>query len=122
MNKRKVKQVQVTWENGETDTFDVDATFSESINARKKAGFSNLEEWVEYHITWITMIRDLPPVGPTQEELEKKWDAELAEKRKNPKYAGTSDGKDFFYPDTAKVSTLVDFGLDDVFGSSNGQL
>jgi hypothetical protein len=62
VQKRKVKKITVTWDNGESDEYDVDATFSESINSRKKAGYKNLQEWVEYHITWITYIQDLPPV------------------------------------------------------------
>lgn len=99
MNKRKVKKLTIEWTDGETDEFEVDATFSESINARKKNGFKNLEEWVEYHITWITYVRDLEPATPvkTNEELEAESLARAAEKRKNPLYAGTQDGKDFYH-------------------------
>lgn len=73
MNKRKVVLITVTFDTGETDTFEVDATFSESLNARKKGGFANLQEWVEYHITWITYVRDLLPVisEPTVEKADR---------------------------------------------------
>lgn len=71
MNKRKVVLITVTFDNGETDTFEVDATMSESINARKKGGFANLQEWVEYHITWIEYVRDLPAVSELVKAVEK---------------------------------------------------
>lgn len=77
MNKRKVVMLTVTYENGECDTFAVDATMSESLNARKKGGFANLQEWVEYHITWVNYVRDLPnvvedtPVGKADREALK---------------------------------------------------
>lgn len=71
MNKRKVVLITVTFDNGETDTFEVDATMSESINARKKGGFANLQEWVEYHITWIEYVRDLPAVSELVKSVEK---------------------------------------------------
>jgi hypothetical protein len=73
VNKRKVVLITVTFDNGETDTFEVDATMSESLNARKKGGFANLQEWVEYHITWITYVQDLLPVvaEPTIEKRDR---------------------------------------------------
>ena len=123
MKKRKVKKLTVVWDNGESDEFEVDATFSESINSRKKYGYSNLEEWVEYHITWIQYIRDLPPVEKTKtsEELEAESLARVAEKRKNPLYAGTQDGKDFYHQPLKPKQTWEQFWTDFSKESRNGQ-
>lgn len=63
--KRKVVQVVVTFADGTTDTFKIDGIMSESINARKKGGFANLQEWVEYHITWVTYVRELDSLHST---------------------------------------------------------
>lgn len=60
MKKRKVKKITLEFADGTTDTFEVDATISESLNSRKKYGFQNIQEWVEYHITWVTYVQDLP--------------------------------------------------------------
>jgi hypothetical protein len=98
LKKRKVKYLVVTFDDGTSDEFALDGTMSESLNSRKKAGFKNLQEWVEYHITWFTLVQDLEPVEPvkTPEDLEAESLARIAEKMKNPLYAGTQDGRDFY--------------------------
>lgn len=85
MIKRKVLSIQVLFEDGEIRHYNNSpgkllGTFSESRNARKAGGFKNLEEWTEYHITWISPINigaiDVPSVEQLVNEITGKQDRE----------------------------------------------
>ena len=123
MNKKKIKTAQVTFSDNEVLTWDVEGTFSESRTYRTAGAGSSkvLQSWSEYNITWLEYDSNEPPVAPpkTEAELEVERDAILAEKRANPMYAGTSDGRDYYYPNTARV--YVDFGLGEFTGGTNGK-
>lgn len=133
MKKRKVKKLTIEWDNDEKDEFEVDATFSESFNSRKKAGFTNLQEWVEYHITWVTYVRDLP-AEPEPKPVEVPTGVRAEDYLDDPTFVGIEYGRPkFVYCEYCTPRKLYhprdhprtqfnfdDFGLDEIFGSSNG--
>lgn len=61
MDKYNIKHIRVELENG-TVIEHSGGTFIVSKNARKKGGFVNLQEWDEFHITWIKYHEEAKPV------------------------------------------------------------
>lgn len=93
MNKRKAYKANIYFSDDSSSMyFDGEMTFSESYNSRKGG-----QSWKEFHLSWI--IYDEPETVPqkSSEEIEAEAIARSKEKMKNPLYAGTQDGRDFYH-------------------------